>query len=83
VAVGRLDPHRRAVGGSVETVTTAVYERDALPVGTDIDGPAVIVQVDSTTLVPPGASFTREYGRMFGKPPLRDVADAQQRLDAA
>jgi AraC-like DNA-binding protein len=27
--------------------------------------------------------FTREYGRMFGKPPMRDVADAQQRLDAA
>lgn len=27
--------------------------------------------------------FTREYGRMFGKPPMRDVAQAQQRLDAA
>jgi AraC-like DNA-binding protein len=27
--------------------------------------------------------FTREYGRMFGKPPMRDIADAQQRLDAA
>jgi AraC-like DNA-binding protein len=27
--------------------------------------------------------FTREYGRMFGKPPMRDVAEAQQRLDAA
>ncbi|MCS0615901.1 AraC family transcriptional regulator [Massilia kyonggiensis] len=27
--------------------------------------------------------FTREYGRMFGKPPMRDVAQAQQRIDAA
>jgi AraC-like DNA-binding protein len=27
--------------------------------------------------------FTREYGRMFGKPPMRDIAQAQQRLDAA
>ncbi|KGF79103.1 AraC family transcriptional regulator [Massilia sp. JS1662] len=27
--------------------------------------------------------FTREYGRMFGQPPMRDVAQAQQRLDAA
>jgi AraC-like DNA-binding protein len=27
--------------------------------------------------------FTREYGRMFGKPPMRDIADVQQRLDAA
>jgi AraC-like DNA-binding protein len=26
--------------------------------------------------------FTREYGRMFGKPPMRDIAEAQQRLDA-
>ena len=27
--------------------------------------------------------FTREYGRMFGRPPMRDVAQAQQRMDAA
>lgn len=27
--------------------------------------------------------FTREYGRMFGKPPMRDIGDVQQRLDAA
>jgi AraC-like DNA-binding protein/uncharacterized cupin superfamily protein len=27
--------------------------------------------------------FTREYGRMFGKPPMRDIADAQQRLVVA
>jgi N-methylhydantoinase A len=48
------------VGGTVERVTTAVYEREALPVGEDIAGPAIVVQVDSTTLVPPGASFERD-----------------------
>ncbi|MCI9888588.1 hydantoinase/oxoprolinase family protein [Micrococcales bacterium 31B] len=32
---------------------TPVYDRDALPAGTVIPGPAVIDQLDSTTLVPP------------------------------
>jgi N-methylhydantoinase A len=47
-------------GAGVETVSTAVYDRLSLPVGQDIAGPAVIVQVDSTTLVPAGASFRRD-----------------------
>jgi N-methylhydantoinase A len=46
--------------GGVERITTPVYDREALPVGEDIPGPAVVVQVDSTTLVPPGATFTRD-----------------------
>jgi N-methylhydantoinase A len=32
------------------------YERTKLPVGARIEGPAVLLQVDSTTLVPPGAT---------------------------
>jgi N-methylhydantoinase A len=31
-----------------------VYRRDALPAGTTIDGPAIVEEVDSTTLVFPG-----------------------------
>ena len=27
--------------------------------------------------------FTREYGRMFGRPPVRDMHAAHDRLDAA
>jgi N-methylhydantoinase A len=46
--------------GGVELVGTAVYDREALPVGEQIPGPALIVQVDSTTLVPLGATFTRD-----------------------
>lgn len=44
----------------VELVATAVYDREALPVGEEIAGPAVTTQLDSTTLVPPGATFSRD-----------------------
>ncbi len=36
---------------------TVVYQRDTLPVGSKITGPAVIEQLDSTTLVIPGSSI--------------------------
>jgi N-methylhydantoinase A len=36
------------------TVETPVYERFALPAGASLDGPAVLEQLDSTVLVPPG-----------------------------
>jgi N-methylhydantoinase A len=37
-----------------EPVRTPVYAREGLTAGTVVDGPAVIDQLDSTTLVPPG-----------------------------
>ena len=43
------------VGGSLEAFDTPVYQRTRLPVGTPFAGPAIIVQQDSTTVVPPGA----------------------------
>ncbi len=48
------------VGGAIERVPSAVYRRDALPVGEEVPGPAVVTQLDSTTLVPPGTSFLRD-----------------------
>ena len=33
---------------------TPIYERTGLPVGTVLEGPAIITQFDSTTIVPPG-----------------------------
>lgn len=36
-------------------VHTPMYRRDGLPVGTEIKGPAIITQLDSTTVVPPDA----------------------------
>jgi N-methylhydantoinase A len=41
-----------------ERVLTPVYHRDDLPPGATFDGPAVIDQLDSTTLVPPGTRAT-------------------------
>jgi N-methylhydantoinase A len=37
-----------------EPIETPVFLRDALTAGTAFEGPAVIEQLDSTTLVPPG-----------------------------
>jgi N-methylhydantoinase A len=39
-----------------EPVETPVYARSDLPAGVTFDGPAVIDQLDTTTLVPPGVS---------------------------
>jgi N-methylhydantoinase A len=32
----------------------AFYRRELLPVGSRVEGPAIILQTDSTTVVPPG-----------------------------
>jgi len=40
-------------GGFVET---PIYVRDRLPAGTRLTGPAVVDQLDSTTLIPPGVA---------------------------
>ncbi len=37
-------------------VDTAVYERFSLPAGAELHGPAVLEQLDSTVLVPPGVT---------------------------
>ena len=37
-----------------EGTDTPVYERNELPAGASFEGPAVIDQLDTTTLVPPG-----------------------------
>ena len=41
----------------LQTMETAFYRRDALPLETEINGPAIILQQDSTTIVRPGDSF--------------------------
>ena len=42
---------------------TPVYERDALPPGVRFSGPAVIDQLDTTTLVPPGVDAEVDASR--------------------
>lgn len=41
-----------------EPVHTPLYHRDCLPAGTVLQGPAIIAQFDSTTVVPPGTTLT-------------------------
>jgi N-methylhydantoinase A len=44
------------VGVELASFETAFYDRSRLPVGETIPGPAIILQVDSTTVVPPGCT---------------------------
>jgi N-methylhydantoinase A/oxoprolinase/acetone carboxylase beta subunit len=37
-------------------VPTAIYERARLPVGARLDGPAIVEQMDTTTVMPPGVT---------------------------
>jgi N-methylhydantoinase A len=39
----------------IEAVESTFYERSRLPLGARLDGPAVLVQADSTLVIPPGA----------------------------
>lgn len=53
----------RADDGPVET---AVYRRETFPAGCQVQGPALIGQIDATTLLPPGSSArVDEYGNLL------------------
>jgi N-methylhydantoinase A len=69
-----LDPaQRRATLAEARTSTrpvffagrwqeTPVYRRDHLPAGAALTGPALLDQLDTTTLLPPGARLTQDEG---------------------
>jgi N-methylhydantoinase A len=46
------------VAESLRQYETTFYRREALPIGVPIPGPAVILQTDSTTVVPPDCTVT-------------------------
>ena len=48
------------VNGQLEKYSTNFFERDRLPIGGEIEGPAVIFQKDSTVLLPPHSHTTVE-----------------------
>jgi len=50
-AVFRLD-------GRLQSFETQIYHRDLLPLDTPVKGPAILLQKDSTTIIPPKASAT-------------------------
>lgn len=45
-------------GSALDAFPTALYERDRLPVGERVEGPAVVLQKDTTTVLPPETSGT-------------------------
>lgn len=49
-------PVRFAHDGGVRELETRFYARERLPVESSVDGPAVILQTDTTTLLEPGSS---------------------------
>jgi len=49
---------RRDVHSAAGTHLTPVYERDALAAGCSLSGPAIVTQLDATTLVPQGWEMT-------------------------
>jgi N-methylhydantoinase A len=46
--------------GNLRPFDTVYYQRDALPVDKTMDGPAVLLQRDATTVVPPSWNATLE-----------------------
>ncbi len=55
-----------APGGRLVKVMTGFYERTELLAGNVIEGPAIITQFDSTTVVPPGFTATVDrYGNLL------------------
>ncbi|MGH8430767.1 MAG: hydantoinase/oxoprolinase family protein, partial [Solimonas sp.] len=48
------------VDGQLRGFETAFYRRGDLPIDTVLQGPAIVLQLDSTTVVPPNWSFTAD-----------------------
>lgn len=54
--------------GKLQKVDTAHYQRELLPIGQSIAGPAIIFQKDTTTIIPPDNEFIlEEYGNLIIK----------------
>lgn len=56
----RTAPGLFRLDGELSSLETTIYRRSALPVGEAFAGPAILLQKDSTTLVPPRASATAD-----------------------
>ncbi len=53
------------VEGALEQVATRYYDREALKAGNRLDGPAIVNQYDTTTVIPPGVGGTVDrYGNI-------------------
>jgi len=48
--------------GALKRMATPLYRRHLLPLEQPIAGPAIVLQTDSTTVVPPGTTLIAEVG---------------------
>lgn len=48
--------------GEQQIMATPLYERNKLPVDQTFEGPAIVLQKDTTTVIPPGAKATAQAG---------------------
>jgi N-methylhydantoinase A len=54
------------INGNLEKVETKFYQREKIPVRTEFHGPCVVLQKDTTTVIPPDCTaFIEEYGNMI------------------
>ncbi len=58
----RVAPVVFSIDGMPQRLDTPVLAREHLPLETPIPGPAIVVQTDTTTVVPPGCSFVADRG---------------------
>jgi N-methylhydantoinase A len=75
IAAARIKAGRGVfrIDGELRSVATAYYRREALPIGEAIAGPTIVLQMDSTTVVPPSTTVTADAGgnliiRLGGQP---------------
>ncbi len=61
-ALVKRDACHFRVDGVLDSFETAFYQRETLPLEQDIAGPAIILQKDTTTVVPPGATARADTG---------------------
>lgn len=55
-----------SINGVLQKVPTRFYQREKLPVGVDFIGPAIVLQKDTTTVIPPNCTaYIEEYGNMI------------------
>src|SRR5215813_6136991 len=54
----RVGARRAYFGGFV---STAIYERARLPLGAQLEGPAIVEQMDTTTVIPPGMTAVVDH----------------------
>jgi N-methylhydantoinase A len=72
------------VNGQLEKYSTNFFERDRLPIGGAIEGPAVIFQKDSTILLPPHSHTTVEAnGNLLIRLATASAADPNLAVAAA